>query len=102
VPSLLLRVTKLTGRGHDSIIALQVERILRRQSLPNAVKRFKLTPRESEVLTHILRGKSSTEIAEELFVAETTVADYAKRLLRKTFSKNRAEMLTKILDYELD
>lgn len=101
VPSLLIRVAKLAGRtGGDPIVALQIEHRKQRQSLTSAVKRFKITTREAEVLTAILRGKSSTEIAEEMCIAEATVADYVKRLLRKTFSKNRAELLAKIFDWQ--
>ena len=100
VPSLIIRVTKLTGRSNDSIVALQVEQQHRRQLLAGATKRFKLTSREADVLTLILRGKSSTEIADEMCIVEATVTDYIKRLLRKTFSKNRAEMLAKIFDWQ--
>ncbi len=102
VPSLLFRVAKLAGRSKDTVIALQIEHVQqRREALPGAVKRYKLTAREAGVLTLIMRGRSSTEIAEELSIAETTVADYVKRLLRKTFSKNRAEMLAKVFDWHL-
>lgn len=101
VPSLMIRIAKLDGGG-ESIVALAIEPKVRRQSLHNAVQRFKLTRRETDVLTLILRGKSSFEIGDELSIAETTVADYVKRLLRKTFSKNRAEMLAKIFDWQSD
>ncbi len=100
VPSLIIRVMKLMGRENDNVVALQIEQQHRRQSLPSAIKRFKLTSREGDVLALILRGKSSTEIGEEMCIAEATVSDYVKRLLRKTFSKNRAEMLAKIFDWQ--
>ncbi len=100
VPSLRFRVAKLSSRAQDTIVALQIEHVQRREALPGAIKRFKLTARESSVLSLILRGRSSNEIADEMSIAEATVADYVKRLLRKTFSRNRAEMLAKIFDWD--
>jgi DNA-binding CsgD family transcriptional regulator len=99
VPTLLIRVSKLKGSA-NTVVALQVEERSHRRELWNATARFGLTTREAEVLTLILSGKSGSEIADSLSVAETTVADYVKRLLRKTGSKNRAELLAKVFDWK--
>lgn len=98
VESLLIRVSRLQGPRGKTVTALLVEERTVRDSVKRARELYHLTNRESEVLRLVLRGKSGEEIAEKMCIAETTVSDYIKALLRKTFSKNRAEMIARICD----
>jgi DNA-binding NarL/FixJ family response regulator len=50
-----------------------------------------LTGREAEVLTLIAAGLSNGEIADRLFVAETTVKTHVNRIFAKTSSRDRAQ-----------
>jgi DNA-binding NarL/FixJ family response regulator len=50
-----------------------------------------LTEREAEVLALIGDGLSNGEIAERLFVAETTVKTHVNRIFAKTRSRDRAQ-----------
>ena len=50
-----------------------------------------LTERELEVLALIASGLSNQEIAEQLYVAETTVKTHVNRIFAKTGSRDRAQ-----------
>ncbi len=52
-----------------------------------------LSPREYDVLCALASGRSTTEIAAELFLAESTVRSYTKALLTKLGVRSRIEAL---------
>ena len=58
-----------------------------------AEKSEHITSREMEVLDLLSRGLSSMEIAEKLFISPHTVDFHRRQLLKKTSSKNIAELI---------
>lgn len=51
-----------------------------------------LTPREQEVLAHLVAGQSYGEIARTLVISEKTVSVHVSNLLRKTGTTSRVEL----------
>jgi DNA-binding NarL/FixJ family response regulator len=51
-----------------------------------------LTPREREVLRHVIAGRTYAEIADALVVSEKTISSHISNLLRKTGTANRYEL----------
>lgn len=56
-----------------------------------------LTTREQEVLQHILSGKSNREIAQALFISESTVKTHVRNIFSKYDVGSRAELISTIL-----
>jgi DNA-binding NarL/FixJ family response regulator len=57
-----------------------------------------LTDREVEVLEQVARGRSNAEIAAAVFLSEATVKTYLSRVLTKTNTRSRAQLV--VLAYE--
>ena len=51
----------------------------------------KLTKREIEVLTHVIQGKSSREVADQLFVSKRTVDFHLANVYDKLHVNNRVQ-----------
>ena len=60
-----------------------------------------LTPREIDVLEHMVKGETNAEIARTLIVSEGTVKFHVKNILRKMNVANRAEATSHYLRLSL-
>lgn len=98
VDGLCVRLVRLVGTDGERT-ALFLEPIYTREALENAVARFRLSPRESDVVRFLLDGASVSEVADGLGIAQSTVGDYLKRLFAKTGVRNRTEMIAKLLGW---
>lgn len=54
-------------------------------------KKYELTNREIEILTEVYNGKTNTQIAEDLFISESTVKAHIYNIFRKMNVKSRVE-----------
>ena len=99
----LVAAVRVVAAG-DALLAPSVTRRLiaefagRPRPAARPVSLGALTPRETEVLRLIARGRSNTEIADELVVAEQTVKTHVGRILAKLELRDRAQAV--VLAYE--
>jgi DNA-binding NarL/FixJ family response regulator len=97
-PETIVRVVPIE-HGRHYAIALVLEPYESRSLLTDAVRRFRLTNRELEVIALLFSGLGTPGLAKRLSISETTVNDHVKRLLAKTNSANRTEMAATLLGW---
>lgn len=104
-PEDLLAAIRTVHRGDAVIAPSSTRRLIERlapllpdaQKAPAAVLQA-LTEREREVLALMARGRSNTEIAGDLFVAEATVKTHVGRVLAKLGARDRVQAV--VMAYE--
>jgi DNA-binding NarL/FixJ family response regulator len=96
-PADLIAAVRVVAAG-DALLAPSVTRRLiegfvrtRPRALPASTRLNGLTPRETEVLVLVARGRSNTEIAADLFLAEQTVKTHVSRIFEKLSLRDRAQ-----------
>ncbi|TKC06178.1 LuxR C-terminal-related transcriptional regulator [Pedobacter frigoris] len=91
--------TRIDHLGHTpnykvSLIGLQGEPSFMNLSIgENASAHVSLSKREIEIIKSIAEGLSSQEIADKLFIAESTVKKHRKNILTKAECKNTAQLV---------
>jgi DNA-binding CsgD family transcriptional regulator len=73
----------------------QVTRQVLRSSVMPGVRRTALSSREMEVLVCLAQGKTTAQIANELYISENTVKTHVRHILEKLEASNRAEAVSK-------
>ncbi len=98
LPFMVVRVAPLTGTAGPKIGVL-VERYRSRNPLRHAQEKFGMSSRELEVLSLVLKGFGTPQIATALDIAESTAHDHIKRMMLKTRARNRVELAAKALGW---
>jgi DNA-binding NarL/FixJ family response regulator len=96
-PEELRRAILLVSQGM-SVLSPQVTRqVLRAAMSGEPVRPLEngLSSREMEVLTCLSQGKTTAQIAAELFISENTVKTHVRHILEKLEAANRAEAVSK-------
>ena len=62
----------------------------------NVAKQFKLSPRETEVLGILVKGRNAKYISEKLFISESTAKTHISNVYRKTGVHSQQELLDAI------
>ncbi len=84
-----LRVIILAG---FSFTMIYLNPLRRQFSLEEAAARYRLSSRETELLSLLLEGKTNDEISERLFISLSTVKTHLASIFRKTGARNRLEV----------
>ncbi|MCA5892788.1 response regulator transcription factor [Isoptericola sp. NEAU-Y5] len=98
-PEEMLAAIRTVHRGDAVIAPSSTRRLLEHlvvalpaeESAPQVDALGGLTDREREVLVLMARGRSNTEIAGDLFVAEATVKTHVGRILAKLGARDRVQ-----------
>jgi DNA-binding NarL/FixJ family response regulator len=94
-PEDLIDAVRVVARG-DALLSPEVtRRVIQRFSAPRWTAQLhrppELTDRECQVLVALARGASNAEIAEQLFLGETTVKTHVSRVLMKLGLRDRTQ-----------
>jgi DNA-binding NarL/FixJ family response regulator len=104
LPAELVEAVRIVARG-DALLAPRVTRLLIERFASRPTGRGAigsdldvLTEREREVLREVGQGRSNSEIAVVLFIAEQTVKSHVSRVLTKLGLRDRAQAV--VVAYE--
>jgi len=88
--------------GMDKLIARVTKTLDQDTYIRENYRKFsELTPREKQIIIFLAHGKSSPEIADQLYISAHTVSTHRKNIIRKTECKSFAELLRFALAFDL-
>lgn len=77
-------------------INMAEKRIQEKSDFEMFIRINEISPREKEIIDHLMDGKTREEIGEALFISPHTVKNHVYRIYRKLNVKNRGELMLKI------
>jgi DNA-binding NarL/FixJ family response regulator len=90
---LMLHASRLSGPSTQAQIAVIFEVARPAEIAPLIVEAYDLSKRESEILQSVVRGLSTTEIAEAFHISSNTVQDHLKAIFEKVGVRSRRELV---------
>ncbi|WP_143484598.1 helix-turn-helix domain-containing protein [Halalkalibacillus sediminis] len=90
-------ILDLTGKKLQGYLNNFIQDASKNNQMKYLSEIYGLTERELDIVRLILEDCSNREIAERLFVAEVTVKKHITRILRKTESANRTQLIRKLI-----
>ena len=99
VPFLVVRMQPMSGPT-GLFIGVRIDRFHAPNSLTGAASRFHISPRELQVLALLLDGAHLDEIGSRLHITSSTVQDHIRSMVEKTESRNRTELVARVLGWE--
>lgn len=83
------------GEGQSLVILSPIQLPTGRQ-LHARLKQYGVSPREAEVIAHLLRGHRNPEVAAAMGITEYTVKDHLKHLFAKLSVASRTELFARL------
>ena len=99
VPFLVVRTRPMSGPA-GLFIGVRIDRFQPPHSLTGPAARFHISPRELQVLALLLDGAKLEEIGRKLHITASTIQDHIKSMVDKTASRNRTELIARVLGWE--
>lgn len=99
VPFLVVRTQPMSGPA-GLFVGVRIDRFHPPHSLVGPAERYRISPRELQVLALLLDGAKLEEIGLQLHITSSTVQDHVKSMLDKTGSRNRTELIARVLGWE--
>ncbi len=99
VPFLVVRTQPMSGPA-GLFIGVRIDRFQPPKSLRGPAARFHISPRELQVLAMLLDGEKLEEIGRKLHIAPSTVQHHVRSMVDKTGSRNRTELIARVLGWE--
>jgi DNA-binding NarL/FixJ family response regulator len=105
-PDELVAAIRAASAGNALVEPRMTKRLLeefaRRPATPDRDRLFaELTEREHDVLLEVARGASNAEIAERLYISETTVKTHVNHILAKLNVRDRIQVVVLAYDHGL-
>jgi DNA-binding CsgD family transcriptional regulator len=99
VPFLVVRTRPMSGPA-GLFIGVRIDRFQPPHSLTGPAARFHISPRELQVLALLLDGAKLEEIGQKLHITSSTIQDHIKSMVDKTGTRNRTELIARVLGWE--
>ncbi|MGP6159481.1 MAG: response regulator transcription factor [Vulcanimicrobiaceae bacterium] len=96
---IVVRIVECFNQGAKQLHGIVVEKLRTSDPLQEAIQRFGITARETQVLRLLLLGTSTATIAKQLSIAETTACDHVRRIADKTTSRGRGQIVARVLGF---
>jgi DNA-binding CsgD family transcriptional regulator len=90
-----IHTAALTGQL-DGHVAVVIEQAQKSDLIPLFLHAYTLTPREREVVELVVKGRSTEQIAEALFISPYTVQDRLKAVFEKVGVRTRRDLVARI------
>ena len=90
-----LSASPLVGSGAEEV-AVFIEPVSGDQLVGLLLAAYGLTPREREVCHEVMAGRSTADIAGQLFISANTVQDHLKSIFAKVAVRSRGELVARL------
>lgn len=96
----VVRAIEAVHSGQSVLAPQAAERVQRQLAHPAMTARPfpQLTDREHDILTHIVHGQSTAEIAHQLSLSDKTVRNYVSSILTKLHARDRTQLVLRAIE----